>query len=64
MDSLIRFWDTNTGEKVKQMNAKAKCYDMHVTRSETNFVTGHTDCIKMWSTKNKDVIFTLADAHT
>lgn len=64
MDSLIRFWDINTGEKVRQMNAKAKCYDMHVARSETNFVTGHTDSIKMWSAKTRDLIFTLADAHT
>lgn len=40
-DSMLRFWDINTGEKVSQMSCKGKCYDLSMSRSETNFVTGH-----------------------
>lgn len=64
MDSLVRFWCINTGEKIRQINTKAKCYDLHVARSETNFITGHQDSIKMWSTKTRDLVFTLADVHS
>lgn len=64
MDSQIRFWDINTGEKIKQINTKSKCYDLHMSRSETNFVTGHVDTIKMWNSRTKELMFTLKDAHT
>ena len=63
MDSLIRFWDINTGEKASQISAKAKCYDLHMGRSETNFVTGHQDCIKMWESRTREHTFTLEEAH-
>lgn len=64
MDTLVRFWDLNTGEKVKQINTGAKCYDMHMSRSETNFITGHQDSIKMWNSRTKDAVFTIPDAHS
>ena len=64
MDSLIRFWDINTGEKVSQISATARCYDLHMSRSETNFVTGHSDCIKMWSSRTREHVFQLDDAHS
>jgi WD40 repeat protein len=64
MDSLIRFWDITTGEKVRQINAKQKCYDMHMSRSESNFITGHKDCIKMWSSRTREAAFTIPDAHS
>ena len=40
MDKLVRFWDLNTGEKIRQINTKSKVYDMHMSRSEANFVVG------------------------
>jgi len=35
-----------------------------MSRSETNFVTGHQDCINMWSSRTREHVFTLPDAHT
>ena len=64
MDSTIRFWDINTGDKSRQVKALAKCYDMHVSRSETNFVTGHQDRIKFWNAKSRESVFTLNDVHS
>lgn len=63
MDTLVRFWDLNTGEKMRQINTKLKCFDLHMSRSETNFLTGHHDSIKMWNSRTKESIFTLPDAH-
>ena len=48
---------------MSQINTKAKCYDLHMARSETNFITGHHDSIKMWNSRTKDPVFTIADAH-
>jgi len=37
---------------------------MHISRSETNIVSGHNDCsIKVWNAKTKDMIYQLPDAH-
>ena len=36
---------------------------MHVSNTESNFVTGHQDIIKFWSNNTKECVFELSDAH-
>lgn len=64
MDSTIKLWDMNKAHIDRSMNCYAKCYDMHVSRSETYIVSGHSDCgIRVWNAKTKDSFIKLEDAH-
>lgn len=64
LDSTIKTWDLNTAHIDRAINTYSKCYDMHVSRSETYIVSGHNDCsIKMWNSKTKDALFKIEDAH-
>ena len=49
--------------KARDINSKTKVYDMHVFRSESNFVTAHKDCIKVWGPEKKPV-FEVPKAHS
>ena len=63
-DCFIKFWDLQKGDISRSINAKSKCYDMHVSRSETQLFSGHNDCsIKVWNAKSKEPIFQINDAH-
>lgn len=54
----------NTAHIDRTINSYSKCYDMHVSRSETYIVSGHNDCsIRLWNAKTKDPIMKLEDAH-
>lgn len=57
-DFFIKFWDLYKGDISRSINTLSKCFDMHVSRSETHIVSGHNDCsIKVWNSKTKDLIF-------
>lgn len=64
MDSSIKLWDVNTAHIDRSINTYSKCFDMHVSRSETYIVSGHNDCsIKIWNAKSKEAVFKIPDAH-
>ena len=64
-DCYVKFWDINSGDIVRSINSYSKCFDMHISRSETNIGSGHKDgSIKVWDSKSKDQILKLEDAHS
>lgn len=63
-DSYIKFWDLNKGQLAGKINTLSKCYDMHLSRSETTIASGHNDCgIKVWNSKTKEVVSKIDGAH-
>jgi guanine nucleotide-binding protein subunit beta-2-like 1 protein len=63
-DCFIKFWDLNKGQLSGKINTLSKCFDMHISRSETTIVSGHNDCgIKIWNSKTKELCSKIDDAH-
>ena len=65
MDGCLKFWDIGSSNINRSINTYSKIYDMHISRTESNIVTGHNDSsIKFWSAKTRNVTFKLEDAHS
>lgn len=65
LDGCLKFWDIGSSNISRSINTYSKIYDMHLSRSEGNIVTGHNDCsIKYWTSKQRTVSFKLEDAHS
>lgn len=63
-DCYIKFWDIQTGNITRSINTYSKCYDMHVSLTETRIASGHKDGgVKIWDGRSKDQIIRFEDAH-